>query len=45
MRAKKDGNLFLIGTTKTIVDIRQGQMIARVGGGYINFDKFIAKNQ
>lgn len=35
IRAKTGSNVFLIGTTKHIISIKQDQIIVRVGGGYV----------
>lgn len=44
IRCKTGSNVFLIGTTKTIISIKQDQIIVRVGGGYVQFDQYLPKN-
>jgi len=38
------GQVYLIGTTKIIIQSRASQMMVRVGGGYVPFDEYIPNN-
>ena len=38
------GQVYLIGTTKQIIQSRSDQMMVRVGGGYVPFDEYIPNN-